>query len=427
MAASRGIKKLGEIFRNALPNGIRPRRSSGPGEPAGLAQDTSVIQLVNRFILEAIQAGASDVHIEPGDGGLCLRLRIDGLLHDFASPPREAQPQILSRIKILSGMDIAERRLPQDGRMHFQLEEGPVNIRVSTLPTIKGEKIVLRLLNRDRIIMDLDKLGMNEKNFAAFTGFIRASHGLLLVTGPTGCGKSTTLYSAINHLNSPEKNIITVEDPVEFYLEGINQVQINAKIGLTFGRALRNILRQDPNIIMIGEIRDAETAEIATRAALTGHLVLSTLHTNDAPRAITRLLDMGVKEYLLVSSLVGIVAQRLVRLLCPSCREPGELTAAEKELFLRFYPAARVPAVLYRARGCPRCSSTGYRGRLALHEVLPCSEEMKGLILKGAPVGDIERQAGAEGLIPLSQDGIEKALQGLTSLSEVIRAAFNGV
>lgn len=287
--------------------------------------------------------------------------------------------------------------------------------------------MVLRLLNRERIIMDLDRLGMNERNLAAFKGFIRASHGLLLVTGPTGCGKSTTLYSAVNHLNSPEKNIITVENPVEFYMEGVNQVQTNARIGLTFGQALRNILRQDPNIIMIGEIRDAETAEIATRAALTGHLVLSTLHTNDAPRAITRLLDMGVKEYLLVSSLVGIVAQRLVRLLCPRCRELGEVTAAEGELLLRFFPADALPAALYRARGCPRCSSTGYRGRLALHEVLPCSEGMKGLILKGASVRDLERQARQEGMIPLSRDGVEKALQGLTTLSEVIKAAFNGV
>ncbi len=438
MAGIQAFKGFMEGIRRALPERAGGRRGQAPGESAAIPEEPSIVQVVNSFILEAVRAGASDVHIEPGEGGLSIRLRIDGLLHRVSSPPRETQPLILSRLKILAGMDIAERRLPQDGRMDFSMEGqgekeegegegGTVNIRVSTLPTCRGEKMVLRLLNRERIIMDLDRLGMNEKNLAAFKGIIRASHGLLLVTGPTGCGKSTTLYSAINHLNSPEKNIITVEDPVEFFMKGVNQVQTNARIGLTFGQALRNILRQDPNIIMIGEIRDAETAEIATRAALTGHLVLSTLHTNDAPRAITRLLDMGVKEYLLVSSLVGIVAQRLVRLLCPRCRELGEVTPAERELLLRFFPAEALPAALYRARGCPRCSSTGYRGRLALHEVLPCSEGMKGLILKGAPVRDLERQARQEGMIPLSRDGVEKALQGLTTLSEVIRAASNGV
>lgn len=403
------------------------RKNSGPGDPLpGQVEETSIIQVVNSYICRAIEEGASDLHIEPEEEGLRLRLRIDGYLYDFGSPLRDIQPLIISRLKILAGMDISERRLPQDGRMDYPFGDGVVNIRVSTLPTIRGEKIVLRLLNRERIIMRMDQLGMNEQNLAAFEGFIRSSHGMILVTGPTGCGKSTTLYSALNHLNSSEKNIITVEDPVEYYLSGINQLQINNRIGLTFSSALRNILRQDPNIIMIGEIRDKETAEIATRAALTGHLVLSTLHTNDAPRAVTRLLDMGVKEYLLVSSLVGVIAQRLVRLLCPECRDSYSPSTVERRLLSKFLTAAKLPSTLYRSRGCPRCHNTGFKGRMAIHEVLTFSEAMKELVLRNAATREIEAQAAQDGLVSLQHDGIQKALQGLTSISEVIRTTFAG-
>jgi type IV pilus assembly protein PilB len=404
------------------------QKSSGPGEShQDNLEETSIIQVVNSYICRAIEEGASDVHIEPEEEGLRIRLRIDGYLHDFGSPSKDTQPLIISRLKILAGMDISERRLPQDGRMDYPAGDGVVNIRVSTLPTIRGEKVVLRLLNRERIIMQVDQLGMSEANLAAFNGFIRSSHGMILVTGPTGCGKSTTLYSVLNHLNSSEKNIVTVEDPVEYPLKGVNQLQINSRIGLSFSSALRNILRQDPNIIMIGEIRDTETAEIATRAALTGHLVLSTLHTNDAPRAVTRLLDMGVKEYLLVSSLVGIIAQRLVRLLCLDCRDSYNPSAAEHRLLGKFLAPANLPAALYRARGCPRCNHTGFKGRMAIHEVLTFSEAMKGLVLRSVAVGEIEAQAARDGLVPLQQDGIEKALQGLTSISEVIRTTFAGI
>lgn len=422
------VSIISRIRLYTKPSPKAGKKGIEPGEtPPGDVEETSVIKVVNSYICRAIEEGASDVHIEPEEEGLRIRLRIDGYLYDIGAPLRGIQPLIISRLKILAGMDISERRLPQDGRMDYLFGDGVVNIRVSTLPTIRGEKIVLRLLNRERNIMQVDQLGMNAQNLAAFEGFIRSSHGMILVTGPTGCGKSTTLYSAINHLNSSEKNIITVEDPVEYYINGINQLQINHRIGLSFSSALRNILRQDPNIIMIGEIRDKETAEIATRAALTGHLVLSTLHTNDAPRAVTRLLDMGVKEYLLVSSLVGIIAQRLVRLLCLECRESYSPTTVEHRLLSKFLNAAELPSTLFRSRGCTRCHNTGFKGRMAIHEVLTFSEAMKGLVLRNAAAREIEAQAAQDGLVSLQHDGVQKVLQGLTSISEVIRTTFAGI
>ena len=422
------VSIISRIRLYTKPSPKAGKKGIEPGEtPPGDVEETSVIKVVNSYICRAIEEGASDVHIEPEEEGLRIRLRIDGYLYDIGAPLRGIQPLIISRLKILAGMDISERRLPQDGRMDYPFGDGVVNIRVSTLPTIRGEKIVLRLLNRERNIMQVDQLGMNAQNLAAFEGFIRSSHGMILVTGPTGCGKSTTLYSVINHLNSSEKNIITVEDPVEYYINGINQLQINHRIGLSFSSALRNILRQDPNIIMIGEIRDKETAEIATRAALTGHLVLSTLHTNDAPRAVTRLLDMGVKEYLLVSSLVGIIAQRLVRLLCLECRESYSPTTVEHRLLSKFLNEAELPSTLFRSRGCPRCHNTGFKGRMAIHEVLTFSEAMKGMVLRNAAAREIEAQAAQDGLVSLQHDGVQKVLQGLTSISEVIRTTFAGI
>ncbi|HHX87829.1 MAG TPA: Flp pilus assembly complex ATPase component TadA, partial [Firmicutes bacterium] len=279
-----------------------------------LVEDAPIVKVVNSLIHQAVNEGASDIHIEPSGSGVRIRMRIDGILHDLMSPPKDTQPLIVSRIKIMSNLDIAERRLPQDGRILLQSGLKDVNLRVSTMPTIHGEKVVIRILEKERVVLPLEKLGMSEHNFRVFKQTLLSQSGMILVTGPTGCGKTTTLYSVLNYLNCPEDNIITVEDPVEYRLEGINQIQVNPKINLTFANALRAILRQDPNIIMVGEIRDLETAEIATRAALTGHLVLSTLHTNDAPRAISRLQDMGVESYLITSSLLAVVAQRLIRL-----------------------------------------------------------------------------------------------------------------
>ena len=292
----------------------------------------TVVEMVNSLIETAVSRDASDIHLEPRENGLRVRLRIDGVLRDSAPYPPEVAPLVISRLKILAGMDIAERRLPQDGNLQMEVNQERVNIRLSTLPTIYGEKLVLRLLRHDKIVMPLESLGFTEENYRRYMDFLNNAYGMILVTGPTGCGKTTTLYSTLHAVNSAEKNIITVEDPVEYRIDGINQVQVNNKIKLTFARTLRTILRQDPNIVMVGEIRDGETAEIATRAALTGHLVFSTLHTNDAPRAVTRLLDMGVERFLLTSSLVGIVAQRLVRLNCTNCLEP--YSPEEEELTL---------------------------------------------------------------------------------------------
>ena len=390
---------------------------------SGLSVEVPIIQVVNSLIEMAVQKEASDIHIEPGEGGLRFRLRIDGVLHEAGSPPLELQHLILSRIKIMSSLDIAERRLPQDGSLVFQEGGRVINMRVSTLPTVFGEKIVLRLLDRDRIILDINKLGLSTQNASLYQNFILASHGMILVTGPTGCGKTTTLYSTLNHLNSPAKNIISVEDPVECYLEGVNQVQVKTKIGYSFGDALRTILRQDPNIIMIGEIRDEETAEIATRAALTGHLVLTTLHTNDATKAITRLLDMGVKSFLLISSLIGIIAQRLVRLLCPLCKEAYQISVQEEKMLC----PELAGAVFYRHRGCSGCNHTGFKGRLAIHEVMALTEEMKSVISSNPSAADINLQANRDGLISLKEDGLAKAAQGLTTISEVLRVIYTGV
>jgi type IV pilus assembly protein PilB len=391
-----------------------------------LVEDAPIVKVVNSLIHQAASEGASDIHIEPSGKGVRVRMRIDGILHDLMSPPKDTQPLIVSRIKIMANLDIAERRLPQDGRIQMQVGLNDINLRVSTMPTIHGEKVVIRLLEKDRVIVSLDKLGFNEHNFELYKQFLLNHSGMILVTGPTGCGKTTTLYSTLNYLNRPEDNIISVEDPVEYRLDGVNQIQVNPRINLNFANALRSILRQDPNIIMIGEIRDLETAEIATRAALTGHLVLSTLHTNDAVRAISRLIDMGVENYLITSSLVGVIAQRLVRLICPHCRESYALPDREKILFQKIF--RKVPLqTLYRGAGCKSCNQTGYRGRIAIHEVLSVSPAIRRLVLAGATVEQLQRQALVEGMVTLLEDGRRRVEEGITSLEEILRVAFNSM
>jgi len=390
-------------------------------------EEAPIIKVVNSIIQQAVSEGASDIHIDSYEGGLVVRLRIDGILHDLMTVPQNTQPLIISRIKIAAGLDISEKRLPQDGRMVFSSGESSINMRVSTLPTIFGEKVVLRLLDKEKIVLPLDTLGFNENNYSLYQKFIESSTGMILVTGPTGCGKSTTLYSTLNHLSSREKNIITVEDPVEYYLEGINQVQVNTRIGYTFARALRTILRQDPNIIMIGEIRDLETAEIAIRAALTGHLVCSTLHTNDASRSVTRLLDMGIENYLLASSLIGVVAQRLLRKVCSFCKETYPPPREEKEVFRLFYRGKESP-LFFRGKGCTRCNNTGYKGRFAIHEVMPFTDNIKNLLLSSSPShGELAVQAKKEGFLSLQEEGMYRAGLGITTISEVLRVVFDNL
>ncbi|MGI6318733.1 MAG: GspE/PulE family protein [Dethiobacteria bacterium] len=385
-------------------------------------EDAPVVQMVNYLLNHAVSRDASDIHLEPGEKGLRVRLRIDGMLSDFTTYPGDIMLLIISRLKIMAGLDIAERRRPQDGNIQLVLDKKLVNIRISTLPTIYGEKMVLRLLSPDKIIMPIETLGFNIENQKRYLKFLGNAYGMILISGPTGCGKSTTLYSTLHYLNNPAKNIVTVEDPVEYRLDGINQVQINNKIGVTFAGALRTILRQDPNIIMVGEIRDAETAEVATRAALTGHLVFSTLHTNDAPSAVTRLLDMGVENFLLTSSLVGVVAQRLIRINCNKCRE--EYLPPEEELaFYRDAGGSDIVPVFTRGRGCEDCGYSGFKGRTAIHEVMPVDAEMRRLIMVSSDTEEIRYHAVARGMQTILQDGVHRAAEGVTTLKEVMRVA----
>jgi len=388
-------------------------------------ESTSVIQAVNSLLETAVLREASDIHLDPWERGLKARLRIDGLLRETKSFSSEMAPLIISRLKIMAGMDIAERRLPQDGNLQFQVNNKRINVRLSTLPTVYGEKLVLRLLNPEKIILPLENLGFNEENYRRYLEFLSSNHGMVLISGPTGCGKTTTLYSTLHAINSPEKNIITVEDPVEFRLDGINQVQVNNKIELTFARTLRSILRQDPNVIMVGEIRDKETAEIATRAALTGHLVFSTLHTNDAPGAVTRLLDMGVERFMLTSSLVGVVAQRLIRLNCRNCLETY-FPEKEKLTFLeKLGDIKKEEAAFARGRGCEKCDFTGFKGRTAIHEVMPVDPSLRRLIMGSEDTEKIRQYALSQGMQTLLQDGLNRAADGQTTVEEVIRVAYS--
>jgi len=382
--------------------------------------EAPVVKLVNLILTEAIKREASDIHIEPYERKFRVRYRIDGVLYEIMSPPLKLKNAIISRIKIMASLDIAERRLPQDGRIKLKALGKEMDFRVSVLPTLFGEKIVLRLLDKSALQLDMTKLGFEEQALAHFREAIYRPYGMVLVTGPTGSGKTTTLYSALSELNRTSHNISTAEDPVEYNLPGINQVQIHEEIGLNFASALRAFLRQDPDIIMVGEIRDFETAEIAIKAALTGHLVLSTLHTNDAPSTIHRLLNMGVEPFLVSSSVNLILAQRLVRKICPDCRQEEDLPVqALVELGMSREDARNT--VLYRGRGCERCSGTGYKGRVALYEVMPVRDEMREAILEGASVSELKRIGRKAGMKTLRESGLQKIREGVTTVEEVAR------
>jgi type IV pilus assembly protein PilB len=383
--------------------------------------DAPIVRFVNLLVSQAIQDKASDIHIEPGEHNLRVRYRIDGVLHEMQRAPKSIQNGVISRLKIMSDIDIAERRKPQDGRMSVSHGGRQIDLRVATLPTVWGEKIVMRILDNSSTTMSLHDLNLLDYNYEAYKKSYSKPYGMILVTGPTGSGKSTTLYTTLNSVARPEINVITVEDPVEYRMKDINQVQVNVKAGLTFASALRSILRSDPDVVLLGEIRDHETAQIAIEASLTGHLVLSTLHTNDAPSAITRLTEMGIEPFLVGSALDCVVAQRLARRLCDRCKAPGEYTPEHLEgLKFGFDPLLPLPK-LYQPVGCQNCSKTGYRGRIAVHEVMTVSESIERLAVDRASSADIGRAARAEGMITLRDDGWEKVRMGLTSIEEILR------
>lgn len=379
--------------------------------------DAPIIKLINAMLGEAIKEGASDIHIETFEKVLSIRFRVDGVLREVLSPSRKLSPLLISRVKVMAKLDIAEKRVPQDGRISLRIGGRAVDVRVSTMPSSHGERVVMRLLDKNATRLDLHSLGMTAANHENFRQLIARPHGILLVTGPTGSGKSTTLYAGLQELNSSERNILTVEDPIEFDIDGIGQTQVNPKVDMTFARGLRAILRQDPDVVMVGEIRDLETAQIAVQASLTGHLVMSTLHTNTAIGAITRLRDMGIEPFLISSSLLGVLAQRLVRTLCPDCKQPYE---ADKEQRKLFAVNKKEPLTLYRAAGCEKCNFKGYRGRTGIHELMLVNDTVQGLIHREAGEQALE-QAIREHTPSIRDDGLEKVRQGITSLEEVLR------
>ncbi|MFN2518657.1 MAG: GspE/PulE family protein, partial [Jatrophihabitantaceae bacterium] len=389
-----------------------------------VGDEVPIVRYVNGLIEQAIDNRASDLHIEPTEHDLRIRFRIDGVLHEKDTVPRAVQSALISRLKIMSGVDIAERRVPQNGRITVELNQRHVDLRVATLPTVWGEKIVLRVLDTGGIDLELTRLGFTAANYERFSSSFSKPHGMLLVTGPTGSGKSTTLYATLSAISNPEINIITVEDPVEYRLAGVNQVQVNHKAGLTFAAVLPAILRSDPDVVLIGEIRDRVTAQLAVEASLTGHLVLSTLHTNDAPSAVTRLVEMGIEPFLVGSSLDCVMAQRLARRLCQWCRESYAPTRAELGAARWPFGDIEAPATLWRAVGCRSCAGTGYRGRIALHEVMLVSEQIERLAVERASAHEIQRAAVAEGMEMLRADGLHKAAAGETTLAEVLRVAI---
>jgi len=384
------------------------------------ADEAPVVKLVNMVLVDAIQRGASDIHFEPYEKVFRIRFRMDGVLHEMLSPPKRLEPAIVSRIKIMSNLDIAERRLPQDGRIKLRYNTREIDFRVSVLPTIFGEKAVLRILDKDALKLDLTQLGFDPWALEHFTAAIHQPYGMVLITGPTGSGKTTTLYSAIHTINSPEHNIMTAEDPVEYNLKGVNQVQINEGVGRTFAAALRSFLRQDPDVILVGETRDLETAQISIRAALTGHLVFSTLHTNDSPSTIARLIDMGIPPFLVSSALILVVAQRLGRRVCRDCKEPYE---ADEEVLVPYghEPTGMGKTVFYKGKGCHACNFTGMKGRVAIYEVMPVSPELRSMILKGAATSELRAMAQSQGMKTLRQAGLQKVLEGVTTIEEVLR------
>jgi type IV pilus assembly protein PilB len=388
-----------------------------------LAEEAPIIRVVNVIIQTAIKERASDIHIEPDRRGVRVRYRIDGVLHERMNIPKYVHAPLISRIKIMADMNIAERRVPLDGRIHVRHEGKDYDLRVSTLPTVFGEKAVMRILDQSSVLIGLTKLGMFPEVQAEVETVIVQPNGMFLSTGPTGSGKTTTQYAILNKINSVEKNIITIEDPVEYQLPGINQVHVNRKAGLTFANAMRHFLRQDPDIIMVGEIRDLETAEIAVQAALTGHLVLSTLHTNDAPSAVTRLVDMGVEPFLISASVAAVLAQRLARKICPNCKEQYR-PPMEALTRVGFRVAEAEDVVFYRGRGCEQCMHTGYYGRTGIFELMLMNEEIQDLVVKRAPLSEVVEAAIANGMKTLKQDGFEKVIEGITTIEEVMRVVF---
>jgi len=387
-----------------------------------LASEAPVIRLVSLLITNALEMRASDIHIEPFENRLIVRYRIDGVLHEVESPPKRLSAAVISRVKIMANLDIAERRLPQDGRIRLRIQGKEIDLRVSTLPTMHGESVVMRILDKGHVALDFRKLGFEDDTLKVFLDVLLQPHGILLVTGPTGSGKTTTLYTALDRLNQPDVKILTVEDPVEYQMSGINQIQVKPQIDLTFANALRSIVRQDPDVIMIGEIRDLETAQIAVQSALTGHLVLSTVHTNDAPSTVNRLLDMGVEDYLLTSTVIGILAQRLVRKLCPHCKEPYvALPELVEQMRLRRFSHDR-DITLWHAKGCSHCAQTGYTGRLSILEMMPMTDSVRSLVMKHATANELRAEAIRNGMITMYEDGLRKALAGVTTFEEVLRA-----
>ncbi len=415
-SASSMERIIGEISPEE-GEGVLARADDDVAHLREVAQEAPVVRLVNLIITKAVEIGASDIHIEPFEGQLRVRYRIDGVLHETEAPPMRLQAAIASRVKIMAKMNIAERRLPQDGRIRLKVSGRVVDLRVSTIPTIYGESVVMRILDRQSLILTLDQLGFPAAELVQFERLIQRPHGIILVTGPTGSGKTTTLYAALDKLNTPDRKIITIEDPVEYQLQGVNQIQVQPKIGLTFANGLRHIVRQDPDVILVGEIRDGETADIAIHSALTGHMVFSTLHTNDAPGAVTRLQDMGIESYLIASSVLAILAQRLVRIVCRECREPYQV---EGEI-LRELGANGGATQAYRGRGCEACSYTGYRGRIGIYEFLLVDDEVRRLVLQKTSAQVVKQAALASGMRTLREDGWEKVRRGITTVSEVLR------
>jgi type IV pilus assembly protein PilB len=387
------------------------------------AEGAPVVKFVNKVLLDAIRRGASDLHWEPYEKNFRIRFRIDGVMHEMVSPPKRVEAAVISRLKIMANLDISERRLPQDGRIKLRHGHKEIDFRVSILPTIFGEKAVLRILDKESLQLDMTKLGFDTWSYEKFSHAIHQPYGMVLITGPTGSGKTTTLYSAISTINSPEHNIMTAEDPVEYNLKGVNQVQVNDGIGRTFAAVLRSFLRQDPDVILVGETRDLETAQISVRAALTGHLVFTTLHTNDCPSTVARLVDMGIQPFLLSSALLLMLAQRLGRRICKDCKQPVE--GKEEDLVRYGYvPQGRGPVTFYRGAGCATCNGTGMKGRVAIYEVMPITEALKDMILEEASTAELREQAQKEGMKTLRQAGLQKVVEGVTTVEEVLRVTL---
>jgi general secretion pathway protein E len=387
-----------------------------------MASEAPVIKLVNHIISEAIESRASDIHLEPFDDHLFLRYRIDGILHEFDPPPKRLSAAITTRIKIMAKMDISERRLPQDGRIKLKILGKDIDMRVSTLPTLYGESVVMRILDRGSLVLDLSQMGFPKEILGQLEELIRKPYGKMLVTGPTGSGKTTTLYAALSQINTPDKKIITIEDPVEYQMRGVNQIHVKSQIGLDFASGLRSIVRQDPDVIMVGEIRDPETADISIQAALTGHLVFSTVHTNDAAGAITRLLDMGIENFLISSALLGVLAQRLVRVICPDCKEESSLTPI---LRAEMGHIGKEDIKVYRGKGCKACSNTGFRGRCGIYELLVIDDNIRDLVLKKSTAQAICDQARQTGMRTLREDGWDKVIKGITTVEEILRVTLS--